>query len=145
MPLKISDLQVSIDSKFLCDSVINCDDASDESNCDDDRFYCENGEMPVFVRKSQVSIRLFEEKIQFLLLFMLKIIFFQVKDGKADCTDWSDECPSINGSTLQNAFSSRYEMIDNPALRVFVWLMGVLAAAGNIVGFSQFYVTFRFE
>ena len=47
-------IQVSIDKKFLCDLVINCDNAEDEMNCtEDDRFYCESG-TPLFVRRNQV-------------------------------------------------------------------------------------------
>ncbi|XP_076812070.1 uncharacterized protein LOC143459012 [Clavelina lepadiformis] len=100
---------VSITNNTICDFIINCDDSSDETNCTEDgRFYCENG-VPLFVEKRQVF------------------------DGRGDCTDMSDECPTDENSRNKNTFSSRYELIANPVLRAFVWIMGLMAIIGNAV------------
>ncbi|XP_039247954.2 uncharacterized protein LOC120325854 isoform X1 [Styela clava] len=101
--------KVSVPISAYCDFAINCDDASDEANCSsfDDRFYCENKD-PLFVRRRQTF------------------------DGKGDCSDWSDECPTINQSTSTNVFSSRYELLANPILRTLVWIMGFLSFSGNL-------------
>lgn len=52
LPYLIFQVSISLDS--VCDLSITCDDETDEMNCTDDRFYCENGE-PLFVRFRQVS------------------------------------------------------------------------------------------
>nr|XP_039259229.1 G-protein coupled receptor GRL101-like isoform X2 [Styela clava] len=98
--------KVSIDVGLKCDFLIACDDATDEMNCTDGRFYCEN-KKPLFVLAKQKF------------------------DGRGDCTDWSDECPTIDQSTSTDGFSSRYELIANPILRAVVWIMGLLSLGGN--------------
>ncbi|XP_039257513.2 uncharacterized protein LOC120334123 isoform X1 [Styela clava] len=99
-------LMISIDSRNLCDFSKNCDNETDEMNCTDDRFYCENGQ-PLYVMNSQK------------------------RDGIGDCSDWSDECPTINKSTSIDAFSSRYELIESSVLRTIIWIMALLAIIGN--------------
>uniref|UniRef100_H2XND0 G-protein coupled receptors family 1 profile domain-containing protein n=1 Tax=Ciona intestinalis TaxID=7719 RepID=H2XND0_CIOIN len=109
---------ISIDSKHVCDFKINCDDATDEMNCSrDGRFYCENG-TPLFVSNKKMY------------------------DGNGDCTDWSDECPTHDRS-LDNIFSSKYELIANPFLRSFVWIMGLFALGGNLCVLHCELQTFR--
>nr|XP_039260639.1 uncharacterized protein LOC120336918 isoform X3 [Styela clava] len=98
--------KVSIDMGLKCDFWIACDDETDEMNCTDDRFYCEN-KKPLFVLAKQTF------------------------DGRGDCTDWSDECPTINQSTATDGFSSRYDLVANPILRAIVWIMGLLSIGGN--------------
>ncbi|CAK8675570.1 unnamed protein product [Clavelina lepadiformis] len=100
--------KVSIEAKLECDFNINCDDNKDELNCTDDRFYCEGGK-PLFVSKRQ----------QF--------------DGRKDCEDLTDECPITSPDRRENIFSSRYQLIANPVLRVLVWIIGLLAIFGNAV------------
>nr|XP_026691396.1 low-density lipoprotein receptor-related protein-like isoform X1 [Ciona intestinalis] len=110
--------KISIDSKHVCDFKINCDDATDEMNCSrDGRFYCENG-TPLFVSNKKMY------------------------DGNGDCTDWSDECPTHDRS-LDNIFSSKYELIANPFLRSFVWIMGLFALGGNLCVLHCELQTFR--
>ncbi|XP_076799429.1 uncharacterized protein LOC143444168 isoform X2 [Clavelina lepadiformis] len=100
--------KISIERKFVCDFNVNCDDGSDEKNCEGDgRFYCEN-EKPLFVTERQKF------------------------DGRCDCSDWSDECPIKSKPPDHNIFSSRYELIGSPVLRVFVWVMGIFAICGNL-------------
>ena len=49
-------IQVSIPSDFVCDMIINCDDSSDEMDCDiSERFYCENRK-PLFVPIRKVNL-----------------------------------------------------------------------------------------
>lgn len=63
--------------------------------------------------------------------------FLQLFDGRADCSDWSDECPS--NMTLRkerSALGSRYQLIGNVFLRVLVWIMGLAAILGNAVGIT---------
>ena len=64
---------------------------------------------------------------------------FQVVDGRKDCTDFSDECPIELANKRENIFSSRYELIANPVLRVIVWIMGILALVGNTVNYYHKY------
>ena len=54
-------------------------------------------------------------------------------DGQGDCNDFSDECPTRNDLRQENVFSSRDQLIANPILRAFVWIMGLLATVGNLV------------
>ncbi|XP_076814045.1 uncharacterized protein LOC143460429 [Clavelina lepadiformis] len=98
---------VSIQNDSICDFIINCDDSSDELNCTKDgRFYCENG-VPLFVNKRQIF------------------------DGRGDCSDMSDECPTDEKVKNTDSFSSRYELIASPVLRVLVWIMGLTSIIGN--------------
>ncbi|XP_078493335.1 G-protein coupled receptor GRL101-like [Ciona intestinalis] len=102
----LSGTKVSIDYLYVCDYNINCDNGEDEMDCQDGRFYCENKD-PLFVASSKLF------------------------NGRGDCSDWSDECPT--DMTNEDTFSSRYHLIANPILRVFVWIMGVLAVGGNLI------------
>jgi len=61
----------------------------------------------------------------------------QVFDGRKDCTDWSDECPTSSAAKKENILASRYELIGNPFLRAISWIMGILATIGNSVGEVQ--------
>ena len=38
----------------MCDSNINCDNAEDEMNCTDERFYCNDLQPPYFLAQYQV-------------------------------------------------------------------------------------------
>jgi len=101
--------KISIEKSLVCDFIVNCDDGSDEKSCHDDgRFYCESG-IPLFVENSKKF------------------------DGRMDCTDWSDECPIKSKPQIGGLISSRYELVATPALRVVVWLMGILAISGNLI------------
>ena len=85
------------------------------------KFSCEKK----FILYSKVKNKVFQ--------LISKITFFalQLFDGVADCLDFSDECdPKIRE---EDAFSSRFQLIANPFLRAFVWIMGILAVLGNIV------------
>ena len=67
----------------------------------------------------------------FQLISELTFFALQTFDGVADCFDFSDECdPKIR---KEDAFSSRFQLIANPFLRAFVWIMAILAVLGNIV------------
>ena len=68
-------------------------------------FYCENG-VPLFVPKA----------VRF--------------DGKADCSDRSDECPK---KQLEGAFASNLNMIANPFLLAMVWIMAVISTFGKFI------------
>jgi len=59
-----------------------------------------------------------------------------VYDGIVDCDDMSDECPTTSENRDENIFSSRDHLIANPILRGIVWIMGILAFFGNLVGFQ---------
>ena len=70
----------------------------------------------------------------FQLISELTFFALQLFDGVADCFDFSDECdPKIR---KEDAFSSRFQLIANPFLRAFVWIMGILAVLGNIVSLT---------
>uniref|UniRef100_H2ZDE5 G-protein coupled receptors family 1 profile domain-containing protein n=1 Tax=Ciona savignyi TaxID=51511 RepID=H2ZDE5_CIOSA len=99
---------VSIEQSRTCDGIVDCDDASDETFalCASRRFYCVN-KMPL-----SVDLKL-------------------VENGIKDCTDGSDECP-VN-SNKSSIFSSQFEMIGNPFLRAFFWIMGFAAIFGNLL------------
>jgi len=58
-------------------------------------------------------------------------------NGLPDCTDWSDECPTEQSLGNGDIFSSKYELIANPILRVVVWIMGIVALGGNLVSKGQ--------
>ena len=61
----------------------------------------------------------------------LIVITLQVKNNYGDCTDWSDECPTMSSKTGQ--IYSRSDIIANPFLRGLVWVMAFMAIVGNLV------------
>lgn len=96
----------------VCDYIEHCDDGSDEKNCTDGRFYCEDpttklrgGGLKTFVPWSSVL------------------------DGDFDCIDGSDECP-INH---ENAFSSNKELISSLFFRIILWPMAIIGFLGNLI------------
>jgi len=62
----------------------------------------------------------------------------QMFNGYADCSDWSDECPSNNQESTASVFSSRYELIGNPILRTILWVFCIFAIFGNLVSTTSF-------
>jgi len=95
---------ISIDRSLACNGYRDCDDGADEITCTG-RFHCETSIAPVSVPQS----------------FMF--------DDYWDCHDGSDECPS---TTLKNSsFASKTEMIHNTFLKVWLWLMALMALTGN--------------
>ena len=62
----------------------------------------------------------------------------QVFDGRTDCTDWSDECPTSSAAKEGNFLASRYELIGNPFLRAILWIMGIFSTIGNSVGVVRY-------
>uniref|UniRef100_H2ZF21 G-protein coupled receptors family 1 profile domain-containing protein n=1 Tax=Ciona savignyi TaxID=51511 RepID=H2ZF21_CIOSA len=50
-------------------------------------------------------------------------------NGVRDCADYSDECPPE--IFINNALTSRTEMIKNPFFKTMVWIMALLAILGN--------------
>ena len=110
----------------ICDGTINCDNESDETvdrMCDDGRFYCEtrpNNSSPVN------------------RLFVPRNLMF---NGRFDCEDGSDECPSFLDST--DFFSSRHELIKSTALRVILWIIAPVSFFGNLLVLISTFCTFR--
>jgi len=66
-------------------------------------------------------------------------------DGKGDCSDWSDECPTSGKTKQENILASRYEVIGNPFLRALLWIMGLLATVGNAVSHGTVNCIRKFE
>ena len=66
-------------------------------------FYCENGQ-PLYVPKSSRF------------------------DGRDDCSDLSDECPT---KQLEVAFASHTDLIASPFFRIMVWLMATVSTIGK--------------
>nr|XP_039263809.1 low-density lipoprotein receptor-related protein 2-like isoform X1 [Styela clava] len=104
----------------FCDARIDCEGEEDEAEelCQGKglrRFYCESRKLgdnssdpgPLFVTSQEVL------------------------DGKPDCKDGSDECPTK--LFHDNMFSSRHRMIKNVILSGVVWIMGLLAFFGNSI------------
>ncbi|CAK8673578.1 unnamed protein product [Clavelina lepadiformis] len=99
---------ISIDIAKVCDGLVDCDDASDETNCSH-RFYCET---------SQVT----------------NLPNSYLLDGVSDCADGSDECPLLLN---QNIFFSRHELSSNVAINIWLWIMAVTGIIGNITVFQH--------
>uniref|UniRef100_H2YQ53 G-protein coupled receptors family 1 profile domain-containing protein n=1 Tax=Ciona savignyi TaxID=51511 RepID=H2YQ53_CIOSA len=102
----IAGTSISIPMDKVCDGHLDCNDGSDESRalCVS-RHYCVSGD-PLSVAPEMIE------------------------DGFEDCSDGSDECPRNSNRTM--VFSSQYEMINNPVLRVLFWIMGLIAFGGNL-------------
>ena len=94
---------------------MNCQDGSDESidqECQDNRFYCETFEDKNLTKENP--------------LFVSKSLLF---DGKKDCADGTDECPSFYN---QDMFSSGNEMISKVSLKIILWIIAPFAFFGNV-------------
>ena len=97
---------------------MNCDDGSDESkerNCQDQRHYCENS---------------FDNNLSANPFFVQKAL---VLDGKKDCEDGSDECPTY---LIKDSFSYKNKMISKIFLTILLWIIGPLSFFGNLYIFS---------
>ncbi|XP_076824329.1 uncharacterized protein LOC143470228 isoform X3 [Clavelina lepadiformis] len=119
--------KVTITRSQVCDGSCDCRMEEDESEelCGkgSNRFYCENPNYP-FAKDSVIEDALRQQRP----LFVAKQL---VRDGKPDCLDASDECPT---SYFQdNPFSSHYYMIKDIVLSVLVWVMALLALVGNLI------------
>uniref|UniRef100_H2YVS8 G-protein coupled receptors family 1 profile domain-containing protein n=1 Tax=Ciona savignyi TaxID=51511 RepID=H2YVS8_CIOSA len=96
------DNSTSIDSSRVCDGYHDCYNGQDETNCST-LFQCEN--------RSNLSVPL-----NFLL------------DGRNDCPDGSDECPKFLDLKPD---SSRFEMVKNPGVKIWIWVLGLFGIIGN--------------
>ena len=101
---------ISIDRSLACNGYRDCDDGADEINCPG-RFHCETSVAPVSVPQS----------------FMF--------DDYWDCHDGSDECPSV--ALSNSSFASETEMIHNTFLKVWLWIMALIALTGNTFVFIE--------
>jgi len=131
---------VSIDTRYYCDGIFHCDNHSDETttDCLTKRFNCTAAGGAISISKAFVcdgirdcnqgedeSRQLCGEK-RFYCESGKPISIDKkfVQNGIKDCDRGLDECKTL--------FSDRYEMIANPLLRSFFWIMGVVALIGNL-------------
>jgi len=131
---------VSIDIRYYCDGLFDCDDHSDETSTDclSKRFNCTTAGGAISISKGFVcdgikdcdqgedeSRQLCGEK-RFYCESGKPISIDKkfVQNGMKDCDTGLDECTSL--------FSDRYEMIANPVLRSLFWIMGFLTLIGNL-------------
>jgi len=68
-------------------------------------------------------------------LFEIKITFqiLQVRNGRVDCEDGSDECVEDDNATNSYFFHSKDHLIGNQVLYLLVWVMALMALTGNTV------------
>jgi len=132
---------VSIDGRYYCDGIFNCDDHSDETSTDclNKRFNGTAAGGAISISKEFVcdGIKDCEQGEDESRQLCGKKRFYCesgkpisidtkfVQNGIKDCDTGSDECKTL--------FSSRYEMIANPVLNSLFWIMGFLALTGNLV------------
>ena len=131
---------VSIDIRYYCDGIFDCDDYSDEisPDCLYKRFNCTAAGGAISISKDFVcdgikdcdqgedeSRHLCGER-RFYCESGKPISVDKnfVQNGVKDCDTGLDECKTL--------FSDRYEMIANPVLRSLFWIMGFLALVGNL-------------
>ena len=117
-----------------CDGIFDCTTDEDDEDFCPHRFSCD-----AFPIKSQDY---YENKTINYEYHRLSIPFDNKCDGKKDCLDGSDEYGSLcEEKAKSNKFSSEEKLIKYQVLVIFVWIMGILALAGNGVSFSKTKVT----
>ncbi|XP_078483946.1 uncharacterized protein LOC100183011 isoform X2 [Ciona intestinalis] len=104
-----SKLPIHIPLTARCNAITDCFDGSDEVNCSEaTHFYCSTTS-PAYISHSKVC------------------------NGNFDCANGEDECQNCTFSP----FSSDQFLINSTVLRVFVWVVGIIAVAGNILVLCQ--------
>ena len=131
---------VSIDIRYYCDGIFDCDDHSDETSTDclNKRFNCTAAGGAISISKEFVcdgikdcdqgedeSRQLCRERFYCENGKPISIDKKFVENGIKDCDTGLDECKTL--------FSDRYEMIANPVLRSLFWIMGFAALIENLV------------
>lgn len=75
----------------------------------------------------------------FVKLGLIKVCSSQVRNGRSDCEDGSDECQMLGNEKNSYFFNSKTKLIGNQMLYFFVWVMALLALTGNSVRIKKLY------
>ena len=101
--IEVSNTSQVIQLNQICNGNADCKNSYDELFCPG-KFYCDNGK-PLYISKSQEM------------------------DGKADCSDKSDELNLKR--PRKHVLSSEYNLIGSWILQILVWIIALFALVGN--------------
>jgi len=136
----------------VCDGRPECRDFSDECNCKDPPGFCNDTCHKLFLMGDRYCDGVEDLAWKFINdsscpkgfdeLFCPKrfrceangktsIDVLQICDGKIDCDNKLDENNCGEGSNIRSTFSSDTEMISNPFIKAFIWIIAFAVLAGN--------------